>query len=103
MKKPTMFILFILSHGGDNGRIYTDHPLVAGADKSKLVPEDTQSYLLSEITDGLKKMPFADECLFLIIVAVSCVTRLLLPHPYVVYIVNVKTIHNIYLPLLRCP
>jgi hypothetical protein len=71
-KKPTLFILFILSHGDEHGRIYTDHPVVAGADKRFLLPEDTQSYLLSEITDRLKKMPFANECLFLIIVGVSC-------------------------------
>lgn len=67
-----MFMLFLLSHGSMKGMVSTDHPLVAGANKSKLVSKEIESYLLSDIWDGLKKMPFVNDCLILLMLGVSC-------------------------------
>lgn len=66
-----MFILFILSHGSSDGRVFTDHPLVAGADKGKLEQKDTESYLVSDLWDGLKSMSLTNDCLFLLMLGVS--------------------------------
>lgn len=67
-----MFILFILSHGTLNGKVFTDYPLVTGADKRKIGPNETESYLVSEIWDEIKNMHLLDECLFLLMLGVSC-------------------------------
>jgi hypothetical protein len=69
--RPKMFILFVLSHGDLNGKVYTDYPLKAGADKSKLGPDETENYFVSELWDGLKIMPLAGNCLFLLMLGVS--------------------------------
>lgn len=73
LQRPTVFILFILSHGDLNGKVFTDHPLVAGTDKRCITADENESYQVSDLWDGLKNMPLAnDDCLFLMMLGVSC-------------------------------
>jgi len=63
---PTVFILFLLTHGGCDGKVVTDHTTDPTVNPKKVEHHHYESYNVSEVWDSLKKMSFAADCLFIL-------------------------------------